>query len=150
MDYLEIYLCKQNNSFTFDDESYESKIKKVLSVFRDKKFPVFYKQVVKLYHDELILEKSFDDISSQKSPLKENVFILSDKTIYENSLYSQIRQNGTVLKYYQKSMKPLHNFPSTTKIFEEVFEDKTILKINNRLYLNFSRNTFKSEPKRES
>lgn len=150
MNYLEVYLCdKHTADFTFDECAHKAILKNALHVFRSKHFAVFHKQIIKIYHDNLILESSYDDINNQISPVKENVFTLQEQYLPENSLYAAISQKDTILKYYTKHTKPLHSFPSTTKIYDEMFEDKTIFKINNRLYLNFSKVTFKSESKRK-
>lgn len=110
-----------------------------------KKYTTFNKQVLKTYHHNIILEETFDDIHSQKLSVKDTVYTLVQKP-YEDTIYGALKDNHTLVKYYTKITKPLHCFPSTNEIYDELFEDKIVVKINNRLYINFSKCTYKSNP----
>tara|TARA_B110000261_G_scaffold143709_1_gene165896 strand:+ start:200 stop:661 length:462 start_codon:yes stop_codon:yes gene_type:complete len=112
---------------------------------KNKKLNVFKKQVMKTFYEDIILEHTYDDIDSQKIPIKENVINLKSKCI-KNSVYDDIDQTNIVIKYYEKNTKPIYMFPSTNKIYDVQFDDKTIIKINNRLYLNFAKSTYRSDP----
>ena len=143
MDYLEVYVCNKHNNISFNDHDFHDMLRNVTGVFKKKKYALFRKQVLKVFHDDIILESTYDDITTQ--PTKENAFSLTEKIIDDKSLYTRVSKENTIIKYFSKIIKPLHNFPSTTKIYDEVFENKTIFKINNRLYLNFSQVTYKSD-----
>lgn len=152
MDHLEVYICTNcengSHSITFDEESHRLILKQTVSAFKTKKYALFKKHILKVFHDNMVLENTYDDITTQKLPVKENVYTLSEKTT-ENTIYEVLIQDKTVLKYYSKQVRPQHNFPSTTKIYDMLVEDKTIFKINNILYLNFSIVTYKSDPNKK-
>jgi hypothetical protein len=92
-----------------------------------------------------MLELTYDDISCEDVAVKENVISLCEQ-VTEGTLYDEIDKSNTTINYFMKNTKPLHKFPSTSDIYDSIFEDKTIFKLNNRLYLNFSRATYKSDP----
>ena len=155
MDYLEIYIrpeiipnttnTKNNDrSASFDQETFQEVLKRFKKKIQGQRFASFRKQVMKSFYHTLILEETFDDISTQLIPVKENVYTLLNKEV-QNTLYESLATSG-IVNYYSKQTKPIHSFPSTTEIYEKTLEDKVIFKINNRLFINFSKTTYKSDP----
>ena len=145
MDYIEVYILSKQKDVHLSNEEF-SEIYKWFNKKFYKKYTTFNKQLLKTYHNNIILEEAFDDIHSERLSVKDTVYTLVQKP-YEETIYGSLRDDNRLVKYYTKNTKPLHCFPSTNEIYDELFEDKIVVKINNRLYINFSKCTYKSNPK---
>lgn len=146
MDYIEVYITPKNTTnASFEKNMFDSILKQFKKNVSTKKYTCFQKQVIKSFYQNLVLEETYDDIVSQKIPIKENVCNLITKSLV-NSLYEPLSDTG-IVNYYKKEIKPMHNFPSTTEIYEKIFEDKVVFKINNRLFMNFTTTTYRSDSK---
>lgn len=145
MDYIEVYVLPHKKTTpSFDKDTFQELLKSFKKKVSGKKYACFQKQVMKSFSKNLVLEETYDDISTQTIPVKENVYTLISKSLTD-TLYEQINPFG-IVNYSSKQIKPIHKFPSTTELYEKTLEDKVVFKINNRLFINFSITTYKSEP----
>ena len=76
---------------------------------------------------------------------------------YENNEQNQIKTYKKTLKYvgnmddgmkimvYHKEKLPYHSFPCTTKLHSICYISKAVLKINNRVFLNFEKRVYPVE-----
>jgi hypothetical protein len=149
LDYVEIFL-KFNGEIVTTKEHFQklfeylrTKPSKLLSSY-------FQKIVYKEFHEHLTFQQVYDtieDFEIRKKPSKENVMSLIDipidKICDEN--IKKIINNNSHTFFYNKIKVPLYSFPSTTEIYDSVFEERIIFKINNRLYLNLCKVQYVSE-----
>lgn len=145
MDYIEVYvLPDKNTNPSFNKDTFQELLKHFKKKTASRKYACFQKQVMKSFSKNLVLEETYDDISTQTIPVKENMYTLINKSL-KDTLYESLVPFG-VVNYSTKQIKPIHKFPSTTELYEKTLEDKVVFKINNRLFVNFSTTSYKSDP----
>lgn len=145
MDYIEVYvLPDQQTNPSFDKDIFQELLRYFKKKISSRKYACFQKQVIKSFSKNLILEETYDDILTQTIPVKENMYTLNNKSL-KNTLYESLIPLG-IVNYSSKQIKPIHKFPSTTELYEKTLEEKVVFKINNRLFVNFSTTTYKSDP----
>lgn len=137
---------KQTNP-SFDKDTFQEVLRYFKKKTTSRKYACFHKQVMKSFSKNLVLEETYDDISTQTIPVKENMYTLIHKSL-KDTLYESLIPLG-VLNYSSKQIKPIHKFPSTTELYEKTLEEKVVFKINNRLFVNFSTTTYKSDPNKK-
>lgn len=150
MDYLEVYILSKNGDVNIDADIFEKTKNKMISKCRNnKKHIVFNKQVVKTFSDDLILESVYDDYAVSSSPSRETVYNLYPQSLSDTPLYKNIVTDECKVDVYKKHVKPNHCFPSTANIYDMMYEDKTIVKLTNILYMNFSKTIYRSEKEKQ-
>lgn len=137
---------KQTNP-SFDKDTFQEVLRYFKKKTTSRKYACFHKQVMRSFSKNLVLEETYDDISTQTIPVKENMYTLIHKSL-KDTLYESLIPLG-VVNYSSKQIKPIHKFPSTTELYEKTLEEKVVFKINNRLFVNFSRTTYKSDPNKK-
>ena len=137
---------KQTNP-SFDKDTFQEVLRYFKKKTTSRKYACFHKQVMRSFSKNLVLEETYDDISTQTIPVKENMYTLIHKSL-KDTLYESLIPLG-VVNYSGKQIKPIHKFPSTTELYEKTLEEKVVFKINNRLFVNFSTTTYKSYPNKK-
>lgn len=148
IDFIEIYFtCNENACFS------EHHFNKVFDYLRTKPLKnvssFFKKTVYKEYYKNLVLEQVFDmnlDFHTSKVPTKESVNSYIPATLPKDSpLYELTNNEEVVVNFYKKIGHSLCSFPSTNKIYDSVCEQRSIFKVNNRIYLNLCKVEYMSE-----
>lgn len=148
MNYIEIHMKDSESRIVFEHDEFKYLLKSVSSKHN---YPMFNKKLVKQFCDDMVLEFSYDSPQSQDdghSWSKENVYsIITTDPSCTDDVYQNIQYNpDRVVTFFDKTARPIHVFPSTDKYVDCLFEDKTVFKINNLVYLNFARAVYQSEP----
>ena len=95
---------------------------------------LFSKSTVKIYHDNMILNKSSSKSSTSNNNVQEEIVYIYD---IQNVQFLHFHDFTCICTAYKKIILPPHMFPSTNKINDILYTQRFSTKINNLLYLNF-------------
>lgn len=143
MDCLEVYITPVLGQVDVSGELFSKVLRRI------KRSPInglskpFVKIVQKKYFEEQILEQTFTP-PEYKMATKENTYCLTEVPL-DDPLFNHVKREHTTAVHYKKKKFNLSQFPSTSDIYDCVYEHKTIFKINNRTYLNFVESQYLSE-----
>ena len=121
INYLEIYITldSNKNSVNIDESNFNLIFNKLI---KKNNYKYFKKEIyIENYlNNEFVYNKS------------ENKYLIQSKSLINYKI-----NNKFIINYFHKELLPIHIFPSTKDINNINYITKYIIKINNRIYLNF-------------
>lgn len=143
MNYLEIHIKSPDGRIHFENDDFLTLMNRVAS--SNNGYSKFQKKVLKQFCEDMMLEMVHDG----EDWSKENVYnvVMTSTDVPDVFMKNLDRIQEHVVTFYEKVSKPIHLFPSTEKYLDCVFEDKTVFKVNNLVFINFVKAVYQSEPR---